>query len=239
MAQFVYIDETGSVGPGAAKQNQLILVGVVVDESSVQPLTSAMRKVAMDHLGWLPADLEFHGVDIWQGRGHWSTFEPQARLAAYEATISLIDQLDLAVAHATINKAQLHQRYGGSADANAYRLALQFLLEKIDRNIGPAYKVIIADESKEQQLRAVKMVAEMQQWGGGEVPGIVLKTVIDSLHFVRSDASSGVQMADMIAYRLQRRRRAIESHPDAAAGMQRMLDVINGHLRTWREPWPG
>jgi hypothetical protein len=83
------------------------------------------------------------------------------------------------------------------------------------------------------------MVADMQQWGGGEVPGIALKTVIDSLHFVRSNASSGVQMADLAAYLIQRRRRGTEHHPDAEAGMQRMTGIINSRLRTWREPWPG
>lgn len=59
----VYIDETGSVGAGAAKQDQLIVVGgEVVDESAVQALTSTMRKVALDHLGWLPANEPIFGT---------------------------------------------------------------------------------------------------------------------------------------------------------------------------------
>jgi hypothetical protein len=238
MAQLVYIDETGSVGRGAARQNQLIVVGIMVDESAVQPLDSALRQVARDHLGWFPFDLEFHGVDIWQGRGHWSSLDPPGLLAAYEAAISLIEQFEVSIAHATINKAELHARYNGAADVNAYRLALQFLLEKIDANMGGGLKILVADESKEEQLRAMKMVAEMQQWGGGEVPGRQLRTIIDSLHFVRSDASSGVQMADLVAYIIQRRRRGPEPHPDAQAARDRMNDTIQNHVRTWRTPWP-
>jgi hypothetical protein len=34
----------------------------------------------------------------------------------------------------------------------------------------------------------MKMVADMQEWGGGEVPGRKLETIIDSLHFVSSHA---------------------------------------------------
>lgn len=237
MVQFVYVDETGSVGAGAAKQHQLTVVGIIVDESSVQPLDAALRQVARDHLGWSPADLEFHGVDIWHARKHWAGLDPARLLAAYEAAVSLIEQFDLSIAHATINKPQLHDRYNGAADANAYRLALQFLLEKIDLNMR-GLKIVIADESKEEQLRAIKMVAEMQQWGGGEVPGRQLRTVIDSLHFVRSEASSGVQMADLVAYLIQRRRRGSEPHPDAQAARDRMLNTVSAHLRTWRTPWP-
>lgn len=48
----------------------------------------------------------------------------------------------------------------------------------------------------------------MQDWGwGGEVPGRQLKTITDSLHFVSSHDSAGVQMADLVAYVIQRRRR--------------------------------
>ncbi len=72
MAKFVYIDETGSVGKGASKQPYLTLAAVLVPEDKVQPLARAMREVAFNHLGWLPADFEFHGYEIWGGTGWWS-----------------------------------------------------------------------------------------------------------------------------------------------------------------------
>src|SRR5215469_2006157 len=199
MAQFVYIDETGSVGKGAARQPYLILAAVIVPEEKVQPLSFAMREVAFTHLGWLPADFEFHAQEIWQGTGRWSEKTPPELIAAFEAVIDLLESLELTIAHSSINKAELHDRYNGAADSNAYLLALQFLLEKIDL-LGSQNRIVIADEAKEQQLRAVKMVADMQQWGAGEVPGQTLRTVIDSLHYVQSNASFGVQMADLVAY---------------------------------------
>jgi hypothetical protein len=232
VARFVYIDETGTSG----KQPFLTVAAAIVDEDMVQPLAGGLRQVAKAHLGWLPADFEFHGRDLWHGTGHWAGKQPGDLIAAYEAALALLDTHDIWIAHATINKRALHDRYRGGADENAYRLALQFLLEKVD-DLGADRKVLVADEAKEQELRAVKMVADMQEWGGGEVPGKQLKTVIDSLHFVSSHASPGVQMADLAAYVIQRSRHK-EPNPKAQAGLDRLLATVTARTPTWREAWP-
>jgi hypothetical protein len=236
MARFVYIDETGSVGTGGRRQPYLTLVAAIVDEEMIQPLRAGLEQVAWDYLGWIPEDLEFHGNEIWQGTKHWKKKEPRELLAIYEGAIHLLDACDIDIAHSSIHKARLTAKYGGAADENAYRLALQFLLEKVDA-LGSAKKVLVADEAKEQELRAIRMVADLQKWGGGEVPGRQLRTIIDSLHFVPSHASPGVQMADLVAYAIQRSRRR-ESHADAQAVLDRITASIYAHTRTWREPWP-
>jgi hypothetical protein len=237
MAQVVYIDETGSVGRGGRSQPYLTVVAVLVSEHRVRSLGEAMRKMAVHHLGALPHDFEFHGHEIWNGTGPWAGKRPPELIAAYDEVIDLLQQLDLSVAHSSIDKALLHDRYDGMADMNAYRLALQFLLEKIDL-LDTQNKIIVADEAKEQQFRAIEMVADMQQWGTGEVPGRTLNTVIDSLHFVQSCASPGVQMADLVAYVLQRSRRMSEGHPDATVALSRLRDLVTDRTVTWREPWP-
>jgi hypothetical protein len=239
MAQFVYIDETGSVGTSIQKQPQLILVAAIVDESEVQRLGNEMRLVAEKHLGWpVPHKFEFHGNEIWSGRGAWHGKTPPQLLAAYEDALELLNLCDVQVAHATIDRPKLHQRYNGQADSNAYRLALQFLLEKVDA-LGPTPKVVVADEKKEEQLHAVQMVADMQQWGAGEVPGRTLRHVIDCLHFVRSEVSPGVQLADLVAFVMHRRRNhRPERHSNAEAVAARMMEVIATRTRTYRQPWP-
>ena len=236
MARFVYIDETGSVGTGGRRQPYLTLVAAIVDEDMVQALGVGLEQVAWDHLGWFPADFEFHGNEIWQGSKHWTGKQPPELLAAYEAAVKLLDDCDIDLAHSSIHKARLHANYDGDADENAYRLALQFLLEKVDA-LGSSRKILVADEAKEQELRAIRMVADLQKWGGGEVPGRQLKTIIDSLHFVPSHASPGVQMADLVAFAMQRSRRG-ESHPDAQAALDRIMATVTAHTQTWRNPWP-
>lgn len=237
MAHLVYIDETGSVGKGAKKQQVLTLAAVLVHEDNVQALAEAFREVARKHLGLVPAGFELHGNEIWQGTGAWASLPPAACIAVYEDAVAVLDELDINVSHASIHKERLHRRYGGDADDNAYLLALQFLLEKIDGK-HEGNKILIADEQKEHQLRAVKMVADLQEWGGGEVPGKRLKTVIDSMHFVSSHASPGVQLADLVAYALQRRWNNWDSHPNAQAAIARIGEKIEQHTYTWRAVWP-
>ncbi len=82
------------------------------------------------------------------------------------------------------------------------------------------------------------MVSDLQDWGGGLVPGRKLKTVIDSMHFVSSHASPGVQLADMVAYALQRKWNSWDGHPNALAAIDRIVTVISNHTYTWRDTWP-
>jgi Protein of unknown function (DUF3800) len=237
VAKFIYIDETGGVGKAAKKQPYLTVAAAIVDESMVQRLRAGLRDVASAHFEWVPPDLEFHGYEIWGRLGHWQEKPYEQLIAAYEGAMRLLDTCDIDIAHASIDKDKLHARYNGAADENAYRLALQFLLEKVDV-YGSSLKVLVADEAKEQEISAITMVRGMQNWTwGGEVPGSKLETVIDTLHFVSSHDSAGVQMADLIAFVLQRRR-GKEAHPDAQAAMDRLSNLVSDHTRTWREPWP-
>lgn len=191
----------------------------------------------MTHLGWRPNGFEFHGSELWDGRGAWADVAIPIRVAAYEELISLLTEFDIVIAHASIHKERLRAKYEGRADKNAYLLAMQFLLEKVNQNI-PGLKIIVADENKEQQLKAIKLVSDLQDWGTGEVPGRPLPSIIDSLHFVSSKSSPGVQIADAVAFIHQRRSNKWDRDPRSIALMERLFDVISAQTRTWRETWP-
>lgn len=240
MAQLVYIDETGSVGRGGKQQRYLTLVAVVVDEAMVQPLAGRLREIATRHLGDLPDGFEFHGNELWSAKGWWQGKSPAELLAVFEDVIGLLQELEIHVVHASIDKPILHDRYGGRADGNAYRLALQFLLEKLDawRQPRGVLRILIADEAKQEQVKAIEMVADMQQWSGGEVPGRQLVSIVDSMHFVQSSHSPGVQLADMVAFLLHRARLDSQGHPDADAAVERMRMAIAEQTPTYRQSWP-
>ena len=238
VVSLVYIDETGSVGKGAKGQPLLTVVASIVKEEHVQPLRKSMRDIAMKHLGWIPADLEFHGNVLWSGGDHWSKMDPTQLLGVYRDVIDLLEVHDIDVSHASIHKDRLHTKYGGGADKNAYLLALQFMLEKIEFCYPDTLKILIADEQKEHQLRAMRMVTDMQSHGVGEVPGLQVKTIIDSIHFVDSAQSPGIQMSDMVAYLLQRSWNKRDKHPDAAAAVADMRLAISNRTRTYRMAWP-
>ena len=239
MATLVYVDETGASGTKDAKKQPLLTcAAVLVEEEKVQPLAKAMEEVAWAHLGWLPADLEFHGYEIWSRTGYWKDKSYDGLIAVYERLIDIVPTLDLDLACSSIHKERLHARYDGAADHNAYPLALQFLLEKVDR-VNSTRKIVVADEAKEHEFKVTRMMKGMQRhFGGGEVPGEALRNVIDTLHFVRSHDSLGVQLADLVAFVIQRHAGGFDTHDNARGAIRRLHDVVWERMVTWREPWP-
>lgn len=241
MAQLVYLDETElrPAGKKRAKPTHLKMVALVVDEGSIRTMGERMEAVMDKNFDWPPGDFEFHGRDIWHGNGYWGEKSHEEKLQVLEDLIAIVAEIDCFVAHSTIDLAKLHEKYDGKVDGNAYLLALQFVLEKIDAyQSSSALRVVVADEKHEQELRAARMVGRMQRFGAGEVPGRKLKTIIDNLHFVDSKASYGVQLADIVAYILERRALAAKEHPNAQAALERMGSSIWAKVRTYREPWP-
>jgi hypothetical protein len=55
---------------------------------------------------------------------------------------------------------------------------------------------------------------------------------------VSSHASPDVQLADIVGYALQRKWNPWDGRPNAAAAINRIVNVIADLARTWREPWP-
>jgi hypothetical protein len=114
------------------------------------------------------------------------------------------------------------------------------MLEKLDgyRPSQPL-RILIADRAEEHDLGATRMVGRMQCCPvDGEVPGRQLTSIIDSIHFVDSKDSLGVQLADSVAYLLQRSSWTGSEHPDAKAMVEKLAGAIGGKVKTYRWPWP-
>lgn len=232
MAFLAYIDETGTISLTDDDQPVLWLVAVLVDEAQVQPLATSMFQLAFSALGWRPQGFEFHGSEIWQKQNHWAGETPAQLIAAYTQALALLEKHEIRVAYSSINKIKLRQKY--TDPGSPYLLGLQFLCEKIHALWPNLLKVLVADESREHELSAVDMVADLQQWGTGIVPGKRISSIIDTLHFVRSEVSPGVQMADFVGYMLQRNKRSPEPHPDAQTARTNLLAMIQRATATWR-----
>lgn len=238
MAEIIYIDETGSVGAGASNQPVFTVVAVIVPESSVRPLAESMESLARTHLGAVPVGFEFHGSKLWQGSQYWSGKQPAQLLAAYSDVIGLLQVHGIKMAHASIDKPCFSRKYDGRHDSDIYLLALQFLLEKVEARGTSDLKIVVADQAKEQELRAVKLVADLQTTTSGIVPGQQIQKVIDTLHFVRSSDSPGVQLADMVAYILQRKWYKRDKDQRLVEAISEMYDSIIASRLTYRDVWP-
>lgn len=240
MAELVYVDETEMRPIKKRPATHLMLVAVVIDDTSVRAMAEQMEDLRRRSRPAPTAkDFEFHGQDLWHQTGPWIGKSEVEVIEIFDGLIGILEGLKCFVAHSTIDLDKLHERHSGMADENAYRLALQFLLEKVDAY--PSYRasrIVIVDEKHEEKFRAIRMVGNMQKFGSGEVPGRKLTTVIDNVHFIDSAASPGVQLADVVAFIMQRRRLRRVEHPNAQAALDRWSTVITERTTTWREPWP-
>lgn len=241
MAEFVYLDETGSTGSGGSSQQVFTLVAVVIPETHIMLLAEQMRVIARSIFDEVPENFEFHAARLWNSKDYWSTLSIKERIEVYERVIQLLDELPIFIAHSSIHKKRLHDRYSGGSDNQIYLLALQFLLEKLEstsRN-GDLKRIIVADENDKHHLHAIKMVADMQTSTEGVISSPrPLNSVIDTMHFVNSQNSFGVQMADMVAFIIHRSRLTSQGHPDLDAAVARMNTIIGNHTSTWRDIWP-
>jgi len=195
-------------------------------------------------LGKQPGDVELHARHFYGGGGPWKGIDVEVRKDMYRAVIGLLPAHDCYVSHASIDKPKLAEKY--NYPHSPYLLALQFLCEKLDAWAGTFEKsdpsrsriMLVADETKEHETRAVTLVADMQRWGSDLVSGRTLPRIIDTLHYVSSAASPGVQMADAVAFVLQRQQWK-KTPPDLADEfIPELAELVWDRTPTYRMTWP-
>ena len=241
-----YLDESGNTGQRLDDPDQPIhyLAAVMVREDRIAEMAERLSYLA----GAAPTSerlIEYHGDELFHGSGPWQGVSPRQRIREYAKALSVMDDIDAGIAHASINKPGLVE------GQNPHLLALQFLTEKIEhwlrrqRHELSQRALLIADHNHEQDQYAFELVQEMHTGGGpiGSNRGlnISLAHIVDGVYFARSERSWGIQLADLVAFILNRSER-IGRHPgnprsDAAVRMLRSKH-ITPQVETWRQLWP-
>lgn len=234
-----YVDESGNTGHRLDDPDQPnhILVAVCVREDVVPAVAAHIDGVVQRHLGTSERSraTELHAAELKAGKGPWAGFDPSTRVAAFSDALAPLSWDGVLVAHATIDKRRLAQRGDGRAP---HLWALQFLIEKLNAFLRHRDEraLLVADQTNEHEQFALDLLVDLQT--GRPRPGLDLgdmTNIIDTVHFVRSETNRGVQLADLVAYLLNR-----IQHPDRRAATERALwnQHVAPNRRTWREPWP-
>ena len=92
------------------------------------------------------------------------------QIQAYTQALDLLAQHEISIAHSSINKPNLRARYA-SPDSPYLLGPSSFARSSTACGAKFQRSVLIADESKEHELQAIDMVADLQRWGTGIVPG--------------------------------------------------------------------
>lgn len=238
-----YVDESGNTGRRLDPDHPIHWLGcVLVPEENALALAASLDRVVAAHLPDDP-DRELHGYELFSRKKRWAGTSIETTKTIYRQAMATLAEHDCAVAHASVNKAELARR--GAEPPAPHFAALTFLVEKIDTYLctqaDPLRQraLLVADETNEHDAFAISMVQSMQRGLGGVYPGRRVTRVVDTVHFVRSESNRGVQLADLVTFALARlaRKRGNESPGDVALrGI--VEEYLNPQLRTWRMTWP-
>lgn len=187
---------------------------------------------------------ELRGTDLFSGRGPWKGVFPSERIDTYRRALALLGQHGAFVAHASIDKWALLQS-ASSKPKMPHLLALRFLAEEIESylhlQLDPLKQrtLLIADETHEHEAYAHGLVTQMQAGNPSSDGGPTLTRIVDRVHFVQSETSPGVQLADLAAFVLTRRKRLAASSPRPSdMAITRLAEIVDRRVVASRDTWP-
>lgn len=219
------------------------LVGLVCPEHTITSLTNALdtvaRKAAEAYVG-VRERAELHGHDVFHGKGDWSALEkmPRARIGVYNAAFGAIADHDVDILLRGVNTERLRHRYGYSR--HPHDVTLEHLLERLDENAALRHDgqpmLVIADEIDRSDIHR----GNLWRFQRGATSGYrsrQLTHIVDTMHFVPSDASRLVQAADLIVFLKRRRHADLDTDPRATRANERLWQRIQPrivHEHCWR-----
>jgi Protein of unknown function (DUF3800) len=206
--RFAYMDEAGNTGRRCDDPTQPIhlILSLAIDESKIPVVHEHIRKTARRYCPTCCDDpnFEFHGQELYSGRGHFRGLPPQRRFEIYDAVLRGIALADAEVIVQGVDKARLQRRY--AKPFHPHDVALMFTIETIERMARghDCFVLLVADEAKEVEDTALRDLANYQQVGTSWGVTEQIDQIVDTIHFVPSHTNPGIQLADCATYVVSR-----------------------------------
>jgi hypothetical protein len=209
--KLIYMDESGHTGTDKnADQPLHYLAAVCIDEQKVRAVEREIQTIAFTALGAVAnnTDFEFKGHGLRSGKGRYFTGLPTAkRIELVAELLALLKKHDIRVIWAAVDKAK------SLAKLHPQQLCFLLVVERVEQWLrkqdiagGPlTLGLLVADEFDELEQR---LIDDLNRYKDNCVDfGFKLKPVervIDLVHFVRSFNNPLIQLADLVAYFLNR-----------------------------------
>jgi hypothetical protein len=240
-----YMDETGNTGRNLRDPSQPIhlILTLAVEESKVAVVHEHIRETARRHCPEVCSedDFEFHGTELFSGRGHFSGLSPEKRIEIYDDILLGIEMADAEVIVRGVHKERLRKRY--SDPYHPHDIALMFTIESIERMAREhdCRVLLVADEAKEIEDAALRDLANYQElgtsWGWNTEQ---IDRIVDTIHFVPSHRNAAIQLVDcatFIAARVRKIRAGLVTENQSSEAVERLWEErIDPHIR-YDEVW--
>lgn len=208
-----YIDESGNTGASLnADQPIHWLIAVGVTPAAIKKIEFKMLNIASIHFPQRARhpQFEFHGSELFSGRGDCQGISPDNRIAIYKEILGLLKPHDCSIFVRGIDKAKYrdYAAIRGYEAKHPHELASQYLFEQIDEWLEqrrPAsgedvYGLLVADEQKEVARKTIENFAHWRDSATLGYRGRTLKFLIDTIHYVPSHDSWLIQLTDCVAF---------------------------------------
>ena len=152
---------------------------------------------------------EFHGSEIFSGSQKWRGLNlgQRFRFSIFNDVFNCVASEDCTVIYQGIDTKRLTERY--PLPENPHYLVLKFLLEKVDKHLAKnnEFGIVICDSnsSNADKARYRDMLREIRSIGTGGIFPHRITRIVDTLHFVDSSDSRGIQAIDMATFVHRRR----------------------------------
>ena len=227
--QLFYIDE--AEGVGRTEHDDIYILGtIILDEVQLRTVESELRELAVNFLkGKSPLAFEFHGYEIYQGRGPFKGVPPDDRIAIVEAMLEIAEKNGVKFGYSCIRKRQCF------AKMHPHQLAFLVLAERIEDTLKHEKELglIVADENPAMEQRLVEDLElfKIADTNFGWRP-TKIEHVVDSIHFVRSKNNRTIQLADVATTV------ALHGISDQAAAIDRFIHDPDPKNRPPLMLWP-
>ena len=207
----LYVDESGDTGPQGS--SHLVLAGAALFEGKWRWIKRDLEALLTRYF---PATAtrprELHCAEARKGRGPYAQLTQGQRDALLADACALLDNLkekELALFTVVTDKAWWYARNPGKTGDDLYLAAFEDLISRFDYYLkrrhheGESAKGLIIADPRHQAFCAALRQAVLQfhlvgtQWAR-------LENVIESVLFLPSHESPGVQLADLTAYAIWR-----------------------------------
>ena len=159
--------------------------------------------------------IEYRGSDLFGGRGQWRGVSSHQRIDEYAKLLSVLSQIKAGVAYTSIHKLGLAKK--NYIDPNPHMIALRSLIERLERWIKQPHiqvdilsrrALLVADENHEQERYSIDLIKGMQSEKryvrSLNRYKITSDHFVDGIYFDRSERNNGIQLADLVAYIINR-----------------------------------
>ncbi|MBI2803641.1 MAG: DUF3800 domain-containing protein [Planctomycetes bacterium] len=206
----LYVDESGD--PGRHGSSHLILAGAALFEGKWLPLEKDLRMLIDRFFPVPPKPTEIHLAELRQGRGVFRSLTKGERTALLNEFCQVATNLietELTCFAVIADKAHWFASNGGKTGDDLYAEMFEDLSSRFDLYLrrryaegAPSKGIIIADPHKASLCEALKSQQRLFQRQGHRWDA--LHNLIETVFFLDSHESPGLQLADLTSYAVWR-----------------------------------